>query len=348
MKSLIQKLVEAPGPSGYESQVRDLVKAEIEPLVDELRIDPLGNLIARKGRPAGGGAKMMLAAHLDEVGVAATHIDESGYVRFLPVGELSPLTCLGSRVRFMNGITGVIGAEHLADEQKTPAFEQMFIDLGFTSRAECPLRIGDEAVFVQPFSDLGKRLAGKALDDRAGVALLVEVLRQMRAQKIEPAHELYFVFSVQEQVGRRGAITAAYSIDPDLGLVIDATPSGDTPGGQKQAARLGKGPAIRVQDGRTLFDPAVVDWMVNAALAARLPYQMEVVEKAESGGWAIQLTHSGVPVGCLALPCRYLHSASEMVDYQDIQDGVRLVLELVRHPFKPDRHSQPEPKQKHK
>ena len=236
MKSLIQKLVETPGPSGYESQVRDLVRAEIEPLVDELRVDQMGNLIARKGRKVAGGSKVMLAAHLDEVGVVVTHIDEQGFARFLPVGELDPLTCLGSRVRFLNGVTGVIGAERLADEKKAPDFGQLFIDLGYSSRAECPLRVGDAAVFVQPFIELGERLVGKALDDRIGVALLVEVLRQMQTQKIQSAHELYFVFSVQEQAGGRGAISAAFSVDPDLGLAIDATPCGDTPAGQKLAA----------------------------------------------------------------------------------------------------------------
>ncbi len=238
MKSLIQKLVETPGPSGYESQVRDLVKSEIEPLVDELYVDRLGNLIARKGAPEADGLQIMLAAHLDEVGVAATHIDQQGFVRFLPVGALSPLTCLGSRVQFLNGASGVIGCERLADESKTPAFGQMFIDLGLSSRAECPVRVGDQAVFVQPFLDLGERLVGKALDDRAGVALLVEVLRRMQEQKLRSPHGLYFVFSVQEQVGARGAITAAYGVDPDLGIAIDLRPPAATrlPGASRASA----------------------------------------------------------------------------------------------------------------
>lgn len=338
MKLLIQKLVETPGPSGYERQIRDLVRMEIEPLVDELCVDRLGNLIARKGQPNPSGVKIMLAAHLDEIGLAATHIDEQGFVRFLPVGELSPLTCVGSRVQFLNGALGVVSVERLADENKTPSFGQLFIDLGLSNRAECPVRVGDQAVFVQPFIDLGERLVGKGLDDRVGVALLVEVLRQMQEQKIQSPHGLYFVFSVQEQIGARGAITAAYGVDPDLGIAVDATPCGDTPGGCKVAASLGKGPAIRVRDGSTLFDPSIVDWMVRTAEAARLPFQLEVVEKEYTGGRAMQLTHAGVPVGCLSLPCRYLHSASEMVDYHDLQNGVRLMLELLCKPFVPGQH----------
>jgi tetrahedral aminopeptidase len=335
MKSLIQKLVETPGPSGHETRVRELVKTEIEPLVDELYVDRLGNLIARKGQPAADGLQIMLAAHLDEVGVAASHIDQQGFVRFLPVGALSPLTCLGSRVQFLNGASGVIGAERLSDESKTPAFGQMFIDLGLSSRSECPVRVGDQAVFVQPFLDLGQRLAGKALDDRAGVAMLVEVLRGMQEPGFQTPHGLYFVFSVQEQVGARGAITAAYGVDPDLGMVVDATPAGDTPAGRQPGVSLGKGPAVRVRDGSTLFDPSIVDWMVRIAEEARLPYQLEVIEKEYTGGRAIQLSHAGVPVGCLSLPCRYLHSASEMVDTRDLQNGVRLLLELLRRPFRP-------------
>ena len=333
MKLFIKKLVETPAPSGYESQVRDLVKKEIEPLVDELYVDRLGNLIARKGAPAINGLKVMLAAHLDEVGLVATHIDERSFVRFLPVGALSPLTCLGSRVQFLNGATGVIGAEFLVSENKIPTFGQLFIDLGLSSRAECPVRIGDEAVFIQPFVDLGERLVGKALDDRVGVALLVEVLRIMQEKQIQTPHGLFFVFSVQEQVGARGAITAAYGVAPDLGIAIDATPSGDIPAGGKLAARLGNGPAIRVRDGSTLFDPSIVEWMVRTAEAAQLPYQLEVVEKEYTGGRAIQLSHAGVPVGCLSLPCRYMHSASEMIDYQDFQNGIKLMLELLQKPF---------------
>ncbi len=337
MKSLIQILVETPGPSGYESQIRELVKSEIEPLVDELYVDRLGNLIARKGQPAADGLQIMLAAHLDEVGVAAMHIDEQGFVRFLPVGSLSPLTCLGSRVQFLNGATGVIGAERLADESKTPSFGQMFIDLGLSSREECPVRVGDQAVFLQPFVDLGERLVGKAMDDRVGVALLVEVLRRLQEPGFQTPHGLYFVFSVQGQVGARGAITAAYGVDPDLGIAIDATPGGDTPIGRKPGVSLGKGPAVRVQDGSTLFDPSIVDWILRIADSARLPYQLEVVEQEYTGGRAIQLSHAGVPVGCLSLPCRYMHSASEMVDYRDLQNGVSLLLELLRKPFLPGR-----------
>jgi endoglucanase len=145
-------------------------------------------------------------------------------------------------------------------------------------------------------------------------------------------HQVFFVFSVQEEVGVRGATTAAYGIDPELGLAVDVTGVGDTPKARKMAVSLGKGPAIKVRDAGMLADPRVVNWMVNAAEKARLPYQMEVLEGGSTDARAIQLTRAGVPAGCLSIPCRYIHSPSEMVDTNDVQNSVRLLLELLSHP----------------
>ena len=155
----------------------------------------------------------------------------------------------------------MIYTEPLDDPSKTPAFEQLYIDLGYSSRKDCPVRVGDVAVFERPFTDLGNRLVSKAMDDRIGAAVLIEALRQLKSTP----HELYFVFSVQEEVGVRGATTAAFGIDPDLGLASDVTGTGDTPRrtGRRMEVSLGKGPAIKVRDGGMLSDPRVVDWMVQ-------------------------------------------------------------------------------------
>ena len=332
MKALIQKLIEVPGPSGYESQIRALVRAEVEPLVDELQVDALGNLIARLGQGAPQGAKIMLAAHIDEIGVMVTHIDDHGFARFTPIGGVGPRTCIGGRVRFLKGFQGVIGVERLSDMSKVPAFENLFIDLGASSRKECPVSVGDVAAFERPFLDLGQRLVSKAMDDRIGVAVLVETLRQMRTQQVESPHQIFFVFSVQEEVGTRGANTAAFGIDPDLGLAVDVTACGDTPKGLRMEVGLGKGPAIKVRDAGMLSDPRVVKWMADTAETARLPYQLEILEGGSTDAAAIQLTRSGVPAGCLSIPCRYVHSPSEMVDYADVQNAVRLMVELLRRP----------------
>ena len=332
MKSLIQKLVETPGPSGYEAPIRAVVQAEIEPLADELRVDNLGNLIVRQGKKGPNGLRIMLAAHIDEIGLIATHIDDHGFARFLPVGGVRPAACLGSRVRFLNGAAGVIGVERLSDLSKVPSFEQMFIDLGVSSRAECPVGVGDVAVFERPYQEVGRRVVAKALDDRIGVAILVETLRQLQTQKPASPHEIYFVFSVQEEVGVRGATTAAFGIDPDLGLAVDVTGTGDTPKGLKMEVGLGKGPAIKVRDQGLLADPRLVRWLVQTAEKAGLPYQMEILERGYTDARAIQLARAGVPAGCISVPARYIHTPSEMVDLDDTHNAVRLLVEFLRKP----------------
>jgi endoglucanase len=337
MKPLIQKLVETTSPSGYEASIRALIRAEIEPNVDEARVDALGNLIARKG-PAGEagspkGLKVMLAAHIDEIGVIVTHVDERGFLRFVPLGGVRPTTCVGGRVRFINGQVGVIHMERPDDPSKLPSFDQLFIDVGAARREEVTLRVGDVAAFERPFVDLGNRLVSKAMDDRIGAAILIETLRQLSVDGLQLPHTLFCVFSVQEEVGVRGATTAAFGVDPDLGLAIDVTGVGDTPRGLRMDVALGKGPAIKVRDAGMLADPRVVDWMVRTAQKARLPYQLEVLEGGSTDARAMQLTRAGVPAGCLSIPCRYVHSPSEMVDYNDVQNAVKLMVELLKGPI---------------
>lgn len=328
MKSLIKKLVETTGPSGYESGIRKLVQAEVEPLADELHVDAMGNLIAIKGKANAQAPKVMLAAHLDEIGVIATHIDENGFVRFSTIGGVRRQTSTGGRVRFLNGVVGVIGHEDPYAWTKLPTIEQMFIDVGARSRADCPVRVGDVAGFERNYEEFGDRLVAKSMDDRIGVAVLIETLRQLK----KTPNQVYFVFSVQEEVGVRGATAAAYGIDPDLGLAVDVTATGDTPKGLKMEVSLGKGPAIKVRDHGMLADPRVIAWMVNAAEKAGLPYQMEILELGGTDARAIQLTRAGVPAGCLSIPCRYVHAPSEMVDFQDVKNAVQLLLALLRKP----------------
>ena len=330
MKSLIQELVETTGPSGYESGVRDLIRSKVEPLADELHVDALGNLVATKGEIKSGGKKIMLAAHMDEIGIIATHIDEHGFVRFTTIGGVRRQTCVGGRVRFLNGTQGVISYDYLGDVNKLPTFNQMFIDVGASSRADSPVRVGDVAAFDRPFSSYGDRMVSKAMDDRIGAAVLIETLRLLK----KTPNQVFFVFSVQEEVGLRGATTAAYGLDPDLGIAIDVTRSGDTPKGVKMDVSLGAGPAVKVRDSGMLSDPRVVSWMVDTAEKAKLPYQMEVLEAGTTDARAIQLTRAGVPAGCISIPCRYVHAPSEMVDYNDVQNAVQLLLALLRQNVK--------------
>ena len=327
MKNLIQKLVEIHSPSGYEGAIREAIRAEISSLVDEVRVDALGNLIARKGTAGSQGKKIMLSAHMDEIGLIATHVDENGFVRFTTLGGVRARNLPGGRVRFVNGVPGVIGKQYRSEDGSS-AMEELFIDVGARDRTSCPLRVGEVAAFDRTFADLGERLVAKAMDDRIGVAVLIETLRGLGTSP----HELYFVFSVQEEVGLRGATTAAYGIDPDIGLAVDVTGTGDTPKDSFMDVSLGKGPAIKVRDGGMLTDPRVVKWMEQTAIQLRLPYQLEVLEGGTTDARAIQLSRAGVPVGCLSIPCRYIHSPSEMVDYSDVQNAVRLMVELLGAP----------------
>jgi endoglucanase len=216
----------------------------------------------------------------------------------------------------------------LEDPGKVPTIAQMYIDTGSTSRKDSPVRVGEIAAFDRPFVDLGKRLVSKAMDDRIAVAILIETMRKLQ----NSPNENYFVFSTQEEVGTRGAATAAYSVDPELGIAVDVTGSGDTPKGAVMAVALGKGPAIKVRDGGMLADPRVVDWMVRTAEKAKLPFQLEVLEAGTTDARAIQVTRAGIPSGCVSIPCRYIHSPSEMVDYDDVQNAVSLLVALLSEP----------------
>jgi putative aminopeptidase FrvX len=192
---LIRKLVEAYGPSGVEEQIRAVIRAEVEPLADELRVDPLGSLVARK-QGSGEGQRIALAAHMDEIGVMATYVDEKGFVRFTAIGGVSALTSVGTLVEFGDGMLGVIGLERKRDDaNRVPKLSQLYIDVGATSRDDCRVHIGDSAVFVRPFATQGSRLIAKAMDDRIGCAVLIETLRRLE----QTPHDIYLIFSTQEE-----------------------------------------------------------------------------------------------------------------------------------------------------
>jgi putative aminopeptidase FrvX len=332
MKALLQKLVEIPGPSGYEKQIRAAIRQEVEPFADEISVDALGNLIVRRGSPSSSGMKIAVVAHMDEIGLVVSHVDRRGFARFEGLGGVFPLYCLGGRVRFLNGACGVINSERPAASEKPPSLDELYIDLGAVSAETCPVRIGDVGVFDRPLVEMNGRLVSKAFDDRVGVAVLIETLRQLASQPDVSPHQFYFVFSVQEEVGVRGAAAATYGIDPDLGLAVDVCGTGDTPNRPPMDVSLGAGPAIKVRDQSMLADPRVIDWMVATARSQNLPYQMEILKRGSTDARAIQLTRAGVPVGVLSIPCRYVHSPSEMVDLQDVQNAVSLLVALLRQP----------------
>jgi putative aminopeptidase FrvX len=331
MKKLLQNLTEAFGPSGYEDKVREIVRTEVEPLADAIKVDALGNLIVRKrpARKVNHFRKIMIAAHMDEIGLIVSHVDENGFIRFSPIGGVFRRYVLGGRVRFLNGTQGVIGFDRLDNVNDLPTLDRVYIDVGATAKKDCPVKIGDIAAFDRPFTELGNRLVAKSMDDRVGVLVAIETLRALKSTP----HDVYFVFTTQEEVGTRGAATSAYGIDPDVGIAIDVTPAGDTPNALKMEMALGKGPCIKIQDPGMIADPRVVAWMIRAAEKAKLPFQREVLLFGGTDARAIQLTRAGVPSGCISIPVRYVHSPSEMVDYSDVQNAVKLLAAVLRTPI---------------
>jgi putative aminopeptidase FrvX len=330
MKSLIKKLVECYGPSGSEGQVREVVREEIRGLPDIITVDPLGNLIAVVKKKAKSGKKVMLTAHLDEIGFVVSHIDEHGFARVQPFGGVNPLACVGGRVRFAGGRLGVIGLDTRRDDlSKIPGLSELYIDVGANGRADCPLKVGDAAGYWRPMEELGDRIVAKSLDDRIGVAVVIETLRALK----RTPHEVAFVFSVQEEVGLRGAGVAAFGLDADLGIAVDVTATGDTPNGVKMDVSLGRGPAIKVRDSHLVADPRIKDLLVARASEAGLPSQLEILEGGTTDASAVQIARGGVPAGCVSIPARYIHTPSEMVDFRDVQASVRLLLELLQKPI---------------
>lgn len=324
MKDLIQKLVEITGPSGYESDVRTFIEAELKGHVDEMKVDALGNLITRKGKKTDKGQTIMLSAHMDEIGIMVTHVDEKGFVRFTTIGGVFPHNLAGGRVRFLNGAAGIIGME-AGIRTGVRDFSKMYIDLGAESKKDVPVSVGDVGAFQRTFEDMGKRMVSKAMDDRVGCAVLIEVMKQMKTGP----NEIVGVFSTQEEVGVRGATTAAFGVDPDIGVAIDVTVTGDTPQAATMEVALGKGPAIKVKDSGMLSDPKIVKWMEAGAKRAKIPYQLEILVGGSTDARAMQMTREGMPAGCLSIPCRYVHSPSEMVDYDDVLNSVKLFVALL-------------------
>lgn len=333
MKKLLQQLTETFGPSGYEDNVRAIIRAEVEPLADEIRVDALGSLIVRRKptKPNGDTRKIMVAAHMDEIGLAVSHVDEKGFVRFSPIGGVFRKYVIGGRVRFLNGTQGVIGYDRLDNVNDMPTLDKVYIDVGATSKKDCPVKIGDVAAFDRPFTEMGSRLVAKSMDDRVGVLVAMEALRALKGKSTP--HDLYFVFTTQEEVGVRGAGPSAFGVDPDVGIAIDVTPTGDTPQALRMEMALGKGPCVKFQDMGAISDPRVVQWMIAAAEKNKIPYQREVLLLGGTDAKAIQSIRAGVPVGCISIPVRYVHSPSEMVDYADVQNTVKLLTAVLRTPI---------------
>ncbi len=313
---LLKKLSLFYAPSGREKKLSEFIKKEISGFADEVYTDSLGNLIARK---KGTGKRIMLSAHMDEIGVVVTYIDDNGFLRFADVGGLYTKYLAGRRVIFENGTEGVVFTEPKNDKN---ALLNMYIDIGAKNKEEAEkiVTVGDMAVFCGDYTEQNGTIIGKALDDRAGCFALIEALKQIKSE-----NDLYFVFTVQEEVGLRGARTAAFGIEPEFALAVDVTDSGDTPKNDKISVKLGKGAAIKVMDYSVICDRAVREALVSLAEKNAIKYQLEVMTEGGTDAGVIHFSRGGVKTGGISIPTRYIHSPSEMISKDDLEAVIRLI-----------------------
>ncbi len=337
IQQLLQELTEAPGISGYESPIRALVRRHLEPL-GTIEQDRIGSLICRHGES---GPRVMLAAHMDEIGFMVHHITEGGMLRFQPLGGWWDQTLLGLRVvvkTHKGDLPGVIGAKppHIlsADERnKVVEKKAMYIDVGVSSKEEAEqagVRLGDPVIPVGSFQVLGngKTYMSKAFDDRVGVALMIETMRHLQTSH---PNTLYGVATVMEEVGPRGAQTSVEIVDPDVALILETDNCGDMPDvkPEESAVKLGGGPGLSLLDARMIPNLKLRDLVIDTARELGIPLQLSTMIGGATDGSVIHLHRIGVPAVVLGVPTRYIHSSSSIIHRQDFDQTLQLLIALV-------------------
>jgi endoglucanase len=334
IKTLLEKLSNAHGISGWEGSVQEIVKEEIAPYVDEVHLDKLGNLIAIK---KGEKPSIMLEAHADEIGLMVKQVDEKGFLRFIRIGGWFDQTLLNQRVIVhtrSGAITGVIGCKPphvMKDEERKKIIEgrDMFIDIGCASDKEAEalgVLVGTPISIDRTFAALqGDRVTGKAFDNRAGIVAMIEALKRTSSKST-----IYAVATVQEEVGLKGAKVAAFGLDPDVAIASDVTIPGDHPGIDKKDApiEMGKGPVVVVADasGRGIMaSPQVIEWMVGTAREFGIAVQLEASDGGTTDATSIYLTKSGIPTGVISMATRYIHSPVEVLSLSDVDKAADLM-----------------------
>ncbi|ACX72847.1 Cellulase [Methanocaldococcus vulcanius M7] len=339
----LKKLSRCHGISGREDNVREVMKKELEKYCDSIEIDKFGNLIAKRGNS---GKKIMIAAHMDEIGLMVKYIDDNGFLKFTKIGGIYDPTILNQKVVVHGNkgdIIGVLGSKppHKMKEEernKLIKYEDMFIDIGAESRDEAiemGVEIGSWVSFLSEVYELGKnRLTGKAFDDRVGCAVLLEVMKRLSEEEIDC--QVYAVGTVQEEVGLKGAKVSAFKINPDVAIALDVTIAGDHPGIKKEDAPvdLGKGAVVGIVDasGRGLIaHPKVLEMVKFVAKEYNIEVQWEVGEGGTTDATAIHLTREGIPTGVISVPARYIHTPVEVIDKRDLEKTVELVYQCIKN-----------------
>lgn len=334
--TLLERLCNARGVSGDESEVRDIIIDEIKDIADDIKVDNLGNIIALKKGKKRFAPKLMLSAHMDEVGFIVNYITDEGFLKISAVGGINAGTILGKGVCVgKRKVPGVIGVKpvHLLDgkeRSKAIKIEDVYVDIGANSKADALnyVNLGDSVTFDSKFRKLDNgRIIGKALDDRAGCFILLNIIKK------ELPYDVYFTFAVQEEVGMRGAKVAAFLIDPDSAIVVESTTAADVLGvsESERVCELGKGPVISFMDKSTIYYKEYFDLALKLSKEKNIRLQ---IKKAVAGGndsGAIHTSRAGVKTLAVSLPCRYLHTACGMITMQDITESEKLIYDLIEN-----------------
>jgi putative aminopeptidase FrvX len=328
---LLRELCETPGVPGREERLRAIVRRELGPLADEIRVDAMGNLIARKR--GGGAGKLMIASHMDEIGFLVSYIDDKGFLRLQPLGGHDPRNMVGRRV-MVCGATDMIGVlyparkpPHLMDQaerDKAPKIEEFFVDLGLPVEAvREQVRVGAMVTMAPDWEEVGETVACKAMDNRLALYVMIEAVRRAGAHPMD----VYAVATTQEEVGLRGATTSAFEVEPDVGVALDVTIAADLPGldDHQRVTALGGGTAIKIMDSASISNPKIVEFLRALAERRQIPYQMEILPHGGTDAAALQRARQGAPAVTISTPCRYVHSPVEMVHRRDVEASIALL-----------------------
>ncbi len=333
---LLQRLTDAPGVPGYEDDIRALVRKELESLTDEVRLDNMGNLIGVK-KGSGDAPKVMLAAHMDQIGFLVSHVDDKGFLRLNPTGGFDPRTLLNQRVVVYGKkpLTGVIGSKPihvLSDEEKKKTLEvkDYFVDLGLpVEKVKELVRVGDMVTWSGSLEEVGEMWCSRAMDDRIGLYVMLEALRKLGKHKVT----IYAAATVQEEVGIRGALTAATKLNPDIGIALDVTIANDVPGAEDHEAVtvMGKGVAIKRMDSLSISSPKLVRHLEELADEKKIPWQPEILPRGGTDAGGMQRIPGGAHVVTLSIPSRYVHSTVELVHKHDVQAAIDLLAAFLEN-----------------
>lgn len=324
LTEILCMLDSAHGPSGDEGDIRAVIHQLARPWADEITSDVMGNLVARK---KGSGPKVMFAAHMDSIGFIVTHIEKEGFLRVGKLGGISPKDVLNTPVRFKNGVRGVLVAEEKAEDKLK--LEDCYLDIGARDeeQARSLVQVGDTAVYDTAVTEVNGRVISPYLDDRIACAILLKAMEQVGPCE----NDLYFVFTVQEEVGTRGAKTAAWSVDPDYGIAVDVTDVDDTPGsGKYGTCKLGRGAAVKVMDSSVICQPEVVKALEQCAQDKGIAVQRDIIRAGGTDAGPIHVNRTGVRTGGISIPCRYIHTPTEMADLSDVQSCVDLTVAFAQ------------------